>query len=95
MPGSHDPTIVTPEHATKVLAALYYDTAMGGSTHALLPALQVTSTDHLLFGTDAGAAPAATIDRAITALTATLHGSDQHALEHDNAHRLFPRLAAR
>ncbi|MFJ8148718.1 amidohydrolase family protein [Streptomyces sp. NPDC096048] len=57
MPGLHDPTTVTPEHVTDVLAALYYDTAMGGSPHTLLPALQVTSTDHLLLGTDAGAAP--------------------------------------
>lgn len=95
MPGPHDPTTVTPEHVTKVLAALYYDTAMGGSPHALLPALQVAGTNHLLFGTDAGAAPPATIDRAITALTTTLHSSDLHAVEHDNALRLFPRLAAR
>ncbi|WP_435243597.1 amidohydrolase family protein [Streptomyces cucumeris] len=95
MPGPHDPSAITPEHVTDVLAALYYDTAMGGSPHALLPALQITSTDHLLFGTDAGAAPAAIIDRAITALTTTLHGNDLHAVEHDNALRLFPRLAAR
>ncbi|MCP9213204.1 hypothetical protein [Streptomyces cucumeris] len=63
---------------------------MGGSPHALLPALPVTSTDHLLVGTDAGAAPAATIDRAISALTTTLY-----AVEHANALRVFPRLAAR
>lgn len=95
MPGPHDPVIITPEHVTDVLAALYYDTAMGGSPHALLPALHVTSTDHLLFGTDAGAAPAATIDRAITALTTTLNGNDLHAVEQGNALRLFPHLTAR
>ncbi|GAA2819279.1 amidohydrolase family protein [Streptomyces showdoensis] len=95
MPGAHDPATVTPEHVTDVLATLYYDTAMGGSPHALLPALQVTSTDHLLFGTDAGAAPATTIDRAITALTTTLQGNGLNAIEHANALRLFPRLAAR
>ncbi|MFK0181852.1 amidohydrolase family protein [Streptomyces xanthochromogenes] len=96
MPGSHDPAVITPhQHVTDTLAALYYDTAMGGSLHAVLPALQVTTTDHLLFGTDAGAAPPTTIDRAITALTTTLHGNDLRAVEHDNALRLFPRLTAR
>jgi predicted TIM-barrel fold metal-dependent hydrolase len=79
-----------------VLRSLYYDTAMGGTPHALLPALHVTGIDHILFGTDAAAAPPATIDRAIAALTATLDTFDADALravERDNALQLFPRLA--
>ena len=94
-PGAHRAPGRNPEHVADVLAALYYDTAMGGSPHTLLPALQVTGTDHLLCGSDAGAAPPPPPIRAIDALTTALHGTALHAVEQGNALRLFPRPATR
>ncbi|MEV0184714.1 amidohydrolase family protein [Streptomyces sp. NPDC050625] len=92
LPGPHDASI-TPEHVSRVLRGLYYDTAMAGGPHSMLPALQVTGIDHILFGTDAAAAPQPTIDRAVEQLTNTLAGSDLEAVEHGNALRIFPRLS--
>ncbi|MFF4966163.1 hypothetical protein [Streptomyces sp. NPDC001037] len=66
---------------------------MPASSHSLLPALQVTGIDHILFGTDAAAAPEPLIADAVSELTSTLTGPDLQAVERDNALRLFPRLA--
>ncbi|WP_055557228.1 amidohydrolase family protein [Streptomyces sp. NBRC 110028] len=86
-------TPLTPQHVHDELRGLYYDTAMAGGPHSLLPALQVTGIDHILFGTDAAAAPEPLIADAISELTSTLTGPDLQAVERDNALRLFPRLA--
>ncbi|MFH8343033.1 amidohydrolase family protein [Streptomyces sp. AM6-12] len=85
--------LVTAEHVAEVLRGLYYDTAMAGSPHSLLPVLQVTGIDHILFGTDVGAAPEPIIAGAIGELTCALSGPDLEAVECSNAARLFPRLA--
>lgn len=88
---------ITAEHVAEVLRNLYYETALAGSPSSLLPALQVTSSDHILFGTDYPAAPG----RAITDNTANLlafNGFDKpqrHAVDRGNAEGLFPRFAAR
>ena len=79
-----------------VLAGLYYETALAGSPNSLLPTLEVTRTDHILFGTDFSAAPEGVITRNIEHLMSSeaLDNADRHAIERGNAERLFPRLAA-
>ncbi|MEU7365933.1 amidohydrolase family protein [Streptomyces hygroscopicus] len=88
-----DDAPITPQHVHEVLRGLYYDTALAGGPHSLLPTLQVTGVDHVLFGTDAAAAPEPLVADAISELTSTLTGQDLQAVERGNALRLFPRLA--
>ncbi|WP_405608208.1 amidohydrolase family protein [Streptomyces sp. NBC_01508] len=52
-----DDADIDPAHVAEVLRRLYYDTALAGSRNSLLPTLEVTTPDHLLFGTDWPAAP--------------------------------------
>jgi predicted TIM-barrel fold metal-dependent hydrolase len=49
--GSEDANI-TADHIADVLRGLHYDTALAASPNSLLPILEVTSHDHILFGTD-------------------------------------------
>jgi predicted TIM-barrel fold metal-dependent hydrolase len=62
----------------------------------LLPTLEVTRTDHILFGTDFTAAPEGFITRNIEQLMSSkaLDSADRHAIERGNAERLFPRFGA-
>jgi hypothetical protein len=48
---------IDPGHVAQVLRGLYYETALAGSRNSLLPTLEVTTADHVLFGTDWPAAP--------------------------------------
>ncbi|WP_407915828.1 amidohydrolase family protein [Kitasatospora sp. NE20-6] len=91
-PGDAD---IDPAHVAHVLHGLYYDTALAGAAHSLLPTLQVTGADHVLFGTDWPAAPEATVDHGIADLTRFEGFSARQlaAVERGNAARLFPRLA--
>jgi predicted TIM-barrel fold metal-dependent hydrolase len=77
-----------------VLHGLYYETALAGSRHSLLPTLEVTTPDHLLFGTDWPAAPESTVVRNIANLTSFdgFSASELRGVERDNALRLFPRF---
>jgi aminocarboxymuconate-semialdehyde decarboxylase len=84
---------ITPQHVADALRSLYYDTAMAASRNSLLPLLEVTSFDHILFGTDYPAAPEATIARTIDQLTTNLTGQQLRSVEQDNARKLFPRLS--
>ncbi|MGW6769688.1 amidohydrolase family protein [Streptomyces sp. NPDC055037] len=86
---------IDPAHVATVLRGLYYDTALAGSRNSLLPTLEVTSPDHILFGTDWPAAPETTVVHNIANLT-SFDGftEDQlHGVERDNALALFPRFA--
>ena len=91
-----DDANIDAQHVTDVLATMHYETALAASAHSLLPALQVTGHEHILFGTDYPAAP----ERAITHNIANLMSFDgfdetqRRAVERDNAARLFPLLAA-
>ena len=78
-----------------MLRGLYYDTALAGSRHSLLPTLEVTSADHILFGTDWPAAPESTVVRNIANLTGFdgFTEDELHGVERENALKLFPRLA--
>lgn len=86
---------IDPTHVAKVLRGLYYETALAGSRNSLLPTLEVTSPDHILFGTDWPTAPEATAVRNIENLMAFNGFTKQelHAVERDNAVPLFPRFA--
>ncbi|MET8408492.1 amidohydrolase family protein [Streptomyces sp. NPDC005195] len=83
------------DHVAEVLRGLYYEMALGGSRNSLLPTLEVTGVDHLLFGTDWPAAPVSAVDHNIHHLTGFdgFTAADLAAVERTNAARLFPRLA--
>lgn len=86
---------IDPGHVAEVLRRLYYDTALAGAAHSLLPTLQVTDAAHMLFGTDWPAAPEATVERN-TGNLVNFEGFGAEELagvERANAARLFPRCA--
>jgi predicted TIM-barrel fold metal-dependent hydrolase len=91
--GPHDADI-DPTHVATVLRGLYYETALAGSRNSLLPTLEVTTADHILFGTDWPAAPEATVIRNIANLTSFdgFTPEQLRAVERGNALKLFPRL---
>jgi 6-methylsalicylate decarboxylase len=93
--GPHDADI-DPTHVAGVLRRLYYETALAGSCNSLLPTLEVTTADHILFGTDWPAAPEPTVVRNIADLT-NFDGFTREQLrdvERNNALRLFPRFGS-
>ncbi len=92
--GPHDADI-DPTHVAEVLRGLHYETALAGSRNSLLPTLEVTTADHILFGTDWPAAPESTVVRNIANLTSFdgFTAEDLRRVERDNALRLFPRFA--
>jgi len=86
---------IDPDHVAHVLRGLYYETALAGSRNSLLPTLEVTTPDHILFGTDWPSAPEPTAVRNIDNLT-NFDGftpAQLRAVERDNALKLFPRFA--
>lgn len=86
---------VDAQHVQDVLRGFYYDAALAASPNSLLPALAVTGPDHILFGTDYGAAPEGFISRNIEYLmtSSAFNQTQRHGIERDNAERLFRRLA--
>jgi predicted TIM-barrel fold metal-dependent hydrolase len=76
------------------LAGLYYDTAMAAHAAALLPVLQVTSPEHLVYGSDFPPAtvPVIEANRAGLAHIEGLSPRQRRAID-SNAAALFPRLA--
>ncbi|MFC8826027.1 amidohydrolase family protein [Streptomyces sp. NPDC057137] len=90
-----DDADIDPAHVAEVLRGLYYDTALAGSRNSLLPTLEVTAPDHILFGTDWPAAPEATAVRNIDNLMSFdgFTKDELRGVERDNALALFPRLA--
>jgi predicted TIM-barrel fold metal-dependent hydrolase len=86
---------IDPAHVAQVLRGLYYDTALAGSRNSLLPTLEVTSADHILFGTDWPAAPEPTVVRNIDNLTGFdgFTSEELRGVERGNALGLFPRFA--
>jgi predicted TIM-barrel fold metal-dependent hydrolase len=86
---------IDPDHVAQVLHGLYYETALAGSRNSLLPTLEVTSANHILFGTDWPAAPEPTAVRNIENLMAFdgFTKDELRGVERDNALSLFPRFA--
>lgn len=91
--GPHD-SPVTSAHVGTVLRGLFYDVALAGSRNSLLPTLEVTGHDHLLYGTDWPAAPEPlVVDNTGELLRSGLFTATQLAdVQYGNAERLFPRL---
>jgi predicted TIM-barrel fold metal-dependent hydrolase len=85
---------IDPAHVAEVLRGLYYETALAGSRNSLLPTLEVTSADHILFGTDWPAAPEPTVEHNIANLTSFdgFTKDELRGVERDNALKLFPRF---
>jgi 6-methylsalicylate decarboxylase len=80
----------------ETIRGLYYDTAISGSS-LLLPTLQaVADPRHILFGSDATAAPEIAIVQNTRGLFAYSGFSpdEQHMIASENARVLFPRLRA-
>ncbi|WP_103348892.1 amidohydrolase family protein [Amycolatopsis sp. CA-128772] len=92
-----DDADIGPGHVGEALRNVYYDTALAGNPHSLLPTLQVTTPDHVLFGTDWPAAPEATVHRNNENLVSfqEVADSDLSGVDRANAVRLFPRLGPR
>jgi predicted TIM-barrel fold metal-dependent hydrolase len=91
--GPHDADI-DPTHVAEVLHGLYYETPLAGSRTSLLPTLEVSTAEHILFGTDWPAAPEPTVVRNIANLTSFdgFTAEQSRGVERDNALRLFPRF---
>ena len=84
-----------PEGAGAYLGRLYYDTALSGDATVLRALQDLAAPDRILFGTDYPYIPDA-VAEAETAGIDGYEGFDEAAramMEHENAKRLFPRLA--
>ncbi|CAM5669012.1 amidohydrolase family protein [Streptomyces atroolivaceus] len=91
-PGDAD---IDAQHVEEVLRGLYYEVALAASPHSLLPTLEVADANHLVFGTDYGAAPEAFIARNIEHLVKSdaLDDAQRASIDSETALQLFPRLA--
>ena len=90
--GIADPAIV--QSVREEIRHLYYDTAISGNAWPLSLLQQVTSTSHILFGTDATAASEAHIAENTQELFAYagFSSEEQRSIASENAQALFPRL---
>lgn len=96
LPWVPNPRSVTAEDVTGQLAGLYYDTAIGATPHSLLPLLQTTTADHVVFGTDYPPAGVAIIEANMAALAETPALTPTELADLPaNALRLFPSLRDR
>ncbi len=91
-----DDADIDADHVADVLRGLYYETALAGSRNSLLPTLEVTSAEHIVFGTDWPAAPEPTVVNNITNLTNFTGWADGQLaqVERTNAVTLFGRFAS-
>ncbi len=91
----HSPEL-TPEEVLTQIAGLYYDTAVAGTPCALEPLLEVTTAEHIVFGTDFFPAGIEVIDATIDALKNSRSLTyEALAATTENALRLFPSARAR
>lgn len=81
-------------HVADTLRGLYYETALAGSRNSLLPTLEVTTAEHILFGTDWPAAPEPTVVHNIANLTSFTGWAkgELAQVERANSARLFSRF---
>lgn len=90
-----DDADIDPAHVSEVLNKLYYDTALAGSRNSLLPTLEVTSVEHLLFGTDWPAAPERAVVHTLESLLSggVLSAKQLQEVQNENVRKLLPRLS--
>ncbi|WP_036509347.1 amidohydrolase family protein [Nocardioides sp. URHA0020] len=80
----------TPAEVAASLSGLYLDTALSGSPGVLSAAIDLVGADHILYGTDSGAAPHDVIVTNTDGLAqAGLTRAELAGIEHDNAAALF------
>jgi 6-methylsalicylate decarboxylase len=93
-----NPQHVTTAEMRETFARLYYDTALAGTPHSLDPVLDVTTSDHVLYGADFGA-PCTYIEVCQTHYDAVRNNQRMTPAEREavggNALRLFPKFAKR
>jgi predicted TIM-barrel fold metal-dependent hydrolase len=89
------PAELTQEAVMRQLSRLYFDTAIAGTAASIVPVLELTKPDHIVFGSDFPPATAAVIDQNIAALGALtcMTKAEKSAID-QKARRLFRRLAA-
>jgi len=78
-------------------AKIFYDLALSANATALGALREITTLDHLTFGTDYPFSGASGLDlsiRSFETITAALPEEDRRRLESGNALDLFPRLRA-
>jgi predicted TIM-barrel fold metal-dependent hydrolase len=91
---AHPPEL-TQESVRTRFAGLYFDTAIAGTAASIVPVLELTTPDHIVFGTDFPPATVPVIDQNIAALDALTCMSDvEKSAINQNARRLFRRFAA-
>ncbi|MGY3563991.1 putative TIM-barrel fold metal-dependent hydrolase [Bradyrhizobium sp. USDA 4463] len=82
-----------PEGVLAELRRLYFDTALSATDVALQGLLQLTSIDHVLFGSDYPHAPEATMNGSIRSLSNFgIEATGLLKIERENALRLLPSL---
>ena len=76
----------------EALSKLYFDTALSATDPVLTAAMAVSGADHLLFGTDSGAASEAVIESNIAGLVASSLSPEQRVgVNRGNAADVFTR----
>jgi predicted TIM-barrel fold metal-dependent hydrolase len=88
------PSELTQEAVLTQLARLYFDTAIAGTAASIGPVLELTTPDHIVFGTDFPPASEPVIEQNIAALGALtcLNDAEKSAIQ-QNGRRLFRRFA--
>ena len=84
---------MTPQTILRQLRKLYFDTAIAGSTSSIVPVLELTSADHIVFGTDYPPATERVIRENMEALDQlTFLSHEARAAINQNGRRLFARF---
>lgn len=94
LPWVPHPAELTQAAVRTQLARLYFDTAIAGTAASIVPVLELTAPDHIVFGTDFPPASEPVIDQNIAALGALtcLNDAEKSAIN-QNGKRLFRRFA--
>jgi predicted TIM-barrel fold metal-dependent hydrolase len=94
LPWVPHPPELTPASLRRQLARLFFDTAIAGSAASIVPVLELTEPDHIVFGTDFPPASEPVIDQNIAALaTLTCMNESERSAINRNGKRLFRRFA--
>jgi predicted TIM-barrel fold metal-dependent hydrolase len=87
------PPQLTPHAVLQQLSRLYFDTAIAGTAASLAPVLELTSVDHIVFGTDFPPATEPIIDQNMAALAALRCVTEvERQAIYVNGRRLFKRF---
>jgi 6-methylsalicylate decarboxylase len=93
LPWVAHPAELTQEAVRTQLGRLYFDTAISGTAASIGPVLELTTPDHVVFGSDFPPASEPVIDQNIAALGAlTCMTEAEKSAINQNARRLFRRF---